>query len=106
MQSLQQPRPAGLNTFQRVKKLIRETFFPKKTARFRSLQEDYSDFSQLNLSNWRKYPKYLLTEEQVQLRDQLIKLKKRTRHYGFLFTDLAKPLKQQLKADLTHIKTY
>jgi DNA helicase-4 len=106
MQPLQQPRSAGLNTFQRVKKLIRETIFPKKTARFRSLQEDYSDFSQQNLSNWRKYPKYLLTEEQVQLRDQLIKLKKRTRSYGFLFSDLVKPLKQRFKADLAHIKTY
>ena len=70
------------------------------------LQEEHDNFSKQNLSNWRQYPKYLLTEEQVQLRDQIIKLKKRTRIYGFLFTDLTKPLKQRLKADLTHIKTY
>ncbi|MHA1764949.1 MAG: hypothetical protein ACTSVK_01695 [Promethearchaeota archaeon] len=94
------------NSFQRVKKRIREIFFPTKTARLNSLQDDYSNFSEKNLSCWQQYPNYLLSEEETQLKNQLINLKKRARKYGFLFSEIVNPLKHQLRVDMEYIEKY
>jgi len=94
------------NLLIKIKRIIRQKFFPMQMKQLSALQEEYFQFHKGNIIPWKQYPSYLLIEDALRLQSRLKEFKKAARKYRFWFSDIVKPLRTWFQQDTAQIQDY